>query len=140
MLGCGPPGAGAFGWPLPEAWAPLSRERYQGLGSKRSWGKFFVFRMHNKPNSNVRGAQQRVIIHEAFGKEENKSRRTCLKGRGLGYLWDKAAAWGGTWGKVIGEKVRCGHPSTAQVRRSFRLLPGSRRAAPARSPGGARGL
>lgn len=60
--------------------------------------------MHNRPNSDVRGTQQSVI-HEASGEEENKSRPACFKGRGLGYLWDKAAEWGGTWGKVIGEKV-----------------------------------
>lgn len=62
--------------------------------------------MHNRPNSDVRGTQQSVIIHEASGEEENKSRPACLKGRALGYLWDKAAEWGGTWGKVIGEKVK----------------------------------
>ena len=80
---------------LGQGWAPLSRERYQGLGSKRSWGKFFVFRMHNKPNSNVRGAQQRkgLLFTRLSGKK-----RTNLD----------APAWrGGAW-DICGIKLRRG--------------------------------
>lgn len=61
-----------------------------------------------------KGFQRRGFTGKAAKGGELVSDLVFLKGKGLGYLWDKAAARRReVWGKMIGE--RCGNYSSAQV-------------------------
>ena len=62
----------------------------------------------SKPNSKaLRFAAEKTCIHKAakLGDRKANLRSASRKGRGSGYLWDKAEAWG-AWGKVIGDKKK----------------------------------